>query len=278
MSSAAGTPSLQQIVLDAFQQLFKSYPWLAWLLIVLVVVYLGVGIWRAWTAEESSLFWGVVKWKTGSAERKELLASLREVITSNRFLGLLLLIIRSSLERFDRIRHGGLEKSTNDDGLRYLCEWLARAMGFQFSDINKVTLFVPDGDPATATQLKVLAHSGISNESARSLRLEIHETNPTFAALAFLTGEVHVCQDVGTDQRYRPLKYAPEHQYKSILAVPIKHGNKVIACFTLDSLVAGRFGADEENQGKLFAPLFALFLGAGGATENSESSQKGGGN
>ena len=249
-------PGLNEILAQALQAVFKAYPGVAWALVALLAVYLIVGIWRAWTAEESSLFWGIVKWKTGSTERKELIASLREVITSNRFLGLLLLIIRSSLERFDRIRHGGPEKSTNDDGLRYLCEWLARAMGFQLSDINKVTLFGPDGDPDTATQLMVLAHSGISNESARALRLEIHEARPTFAALAFLTGEVQVCHDVGTDQRYRRLEHAPEHQYKSILAVPIKHGGRVIACFTVDSLVEGRFGLDEQNQGKLIAPLF----------------------
>jgi hypothetical protein len=268
----SGQATLQEIVAQFFRVLFSDYPWLVWPLIILVVGYFVLGIWRAATAEESTLFWGLVKWKTGSQERKELLSNLRDLITSNRFLGLLLLIARSSLDRFDRVRNGGKEPSSNEDGMRYLCEWLARAMGFQLPDINKVTLFVPDGDPATATHLRVLEHSGISNESARAIRLEITEAQPTFAALAFRTGEIQVCQDVGTDLRYRPLKHAPEHQYKSILAVPIKHGDTVIGCFTIDSLVQGRFGVDEQNQGKLFAPLFALFMSDGGA--HIEASRK----
>jgi hypothetical protein len=254
------SPDFSQIVSDAIAAIFKAYPWVGGILIAGLAVYLIVCIVQAWRADEGTMFWGILRWKRDPQERKQLRADLESLIVTNRLLGLLLLIARSSLNRFDRILHPTKVATTRNDGLDYLCGWIARAFGFQLPDINKVTLFVPDGALATATELVVKAHSGISNESARALSLRIHDPRPSFAAMAFQAGEIFVCQDVGTDPRYHPLDEPPAHAYKSILAVPIMHGENVVGCFTIDSLVENRFGPDEESQGKLFAALFALFL------------------
>lgn len=255
---ADGTPpGLEEILRQAVTALLKAYPWLAWLLIGLIVVYCAVGIVRAATSEESRILFGLISWKTESRKMRELSSNLDEVVTSNRFLGLLLLIVRRSIVRYDAIRHK-FGTSTNEDGLHYLCDWITRAMSFESVDINKVVLFKVDG-----ANLIVLAQSGLSDESARQIKLPINPPHPdddTFAALAVRSGEVQVCDDVDSDARYRPLARPPAHPYKSILAVPVYHGASVIGCVTIDSLAASRFGPDEQDQGKLFASLFGLFM------------------
>jgi GAF domain-containing protein len=258
-------PGFGEIVANAAQQILKAYPWVASIIIVLFAGYLIVGIVMAIRSEESSLF-GIIKWRRGTAERARfneergrLIDAFNEVVISNRFFGLLLLMVRLSLSRYDRIRWriGG---SSNEDALGYLCEWISRAVGFQVPDVNKVTLFVPDAPSSTAADLIVKASAGLSPESARAVRLPLHDAEPAFAVLAFRTGRIQLCQDVGTDPRYHQLKHPPAHEYKSILAMPVMHGEKVIASFTIDSLAVNRFGPDDENQAKLFAELFALFM------------------
>jgi GAF domain-containing protein len=131
-------------------------------------------------------------------------------------------------------------------------------MSFEMVDINKVVLFVKQGD-----YLTVRAQSGLSDESARAIRLPISPTRPkdeTFAALAFRTGEMQICQDVDVDPRYHQLAKPPTHKYKSVMAVPIFHGDQVVAALTIDSLSVDRFADYEQDQGKLFAQLFGLFI------------------
>lgn len=259
-TAATGDKSvdLAQLFGELIKQLLVQYPVIGTILIIAVIVFLVIGIFRMVTATEGTVLWGF-KYKREFKELREAREDIVSLVDETRMLSFILRLAYRSLRRFDNIR-SNVRSSRDDDGRQYLCEQIARSYGYFGSDSSKVVLFEKEGD-----KLVVWHQSGLDPESARELRFEYHPMDPTkdtFAAMAFRHGEIIVCNDVNDDPRYVQQGPPALHPYRSIMAVPVKHGDEVVAVYTVDSLAENRFDADQEEQGRFFASLFALFIPA----------------
>jgi GAF domain len=181
----------------------------------------------------------------------------------NERLRLILKMIDRSLRRRDEIDHEE-GNAVNADGLRYLADWIVKGFTFEKPDINKLVVFQQDRDEPG--RLSIVEQVGMSPESARAIRWPIYpptDDEDSFAAKAFRNNRTEWCDDTATDPRYVHIDgHAPTQKYRSVVAVPIRHGTRVIGVYTIDSREVGRFQAGQpiREQFDLYARLFAIFM------------------
>ncbi|HTW84502.1 MAG TPA: GAF domain-containing protein [Candidatus Sulfotelmatobacter sp.] len=178
-------------------------------------------------------------------------------------LRLILKMIDRSLRRQDDIEHEE-GNAVLPDGVRYLTEWIVRGLTFEKPDINKLVVFQPSREDPNV--LTVIEQSGMSPESGRAIRWPVRpetDDRDSFAAKAFRNNRIERCDDTQLDPRYVHIDgHAPTQSYRSIVAVPIRHGSRVIGVYTIDSREAARFSAGQPiiEQLDLYGRLFALFM------------------
>jgi putative methionine-R-sulfoxide reductase with GAF domain len=197
-------------------------------------------------------------WEQRKDERlqsaNEAIEKLTEIQT---WLRLALDVSRDSVERANRLRIAGTWGEI-EVAMVHLGDWAQRLFGFLEADINKVTMWVSDGQA-----LRVAVYNGMQPESAKAISLSLsanHYPKPPFAILAYQSRLTQVCSDIDTDPRYAPLSQAATHPYKSIIAVPMIVGSSIVGVLTVDSLRVGRFDDESARQlAQLCASLLALY-------------------
>ena len=239
------------------------FPIFACLLIAACLIIIAHGYAKKWHADAE------LRERAEDAEKAQHLAedALQIANTDNERLRLILQVIANNLTRRDRIYHGtptDEPEPKSSDGLRNLCEWIPQVLKLERADLNKITVWRPTEDDSA---LVVAEFNAMNPESARKITLPIRPATTdrdTFAAMAYRNGRIEVCSDTETDERYSRLRNVPPtHPYRSIIAVPILRGGRVVGVYTIDSREPGRFTKTDEaslQQYELWAQLFALFL------------------
>jgi hypothetical protein len=252
------------IVTSGLNWLATQVPHLGWIILgALIFVGLGLAVVWAWLnfrkikADAESLRRAV------QAEETLILAN-----AEGERLRLILQVASVALRRKDAIDYGaGDAPPPKDcDGTRNLCEWIVKILAIEKPDINKMTVWEPTED---GTKLRIAEFHGMNPESSRTLTFEIHPDHSdkdSFAAMAFRNDRIEICDDTQTDPRYKMVTgHPPTHPYRSIIAVPIRQGQRVVGVYTIDSREANRFSDNDQaaqQQYDLYARLFALFIAA----------------
>jgi putative methionine-R-sulfoxide reductase with GAF domain len=203
-----------------------------------------------------------------ATKARELAEAALEVATTDiARLGLILQIASTSLMRRDRIDNGppdGKPQPVPTDGVRNLCEWIPQALKLEQADLNKISVWQPSED---GTELVVAEFNGLNPEHARTLRLPIHpdcDDHDSFVARAFRNERIEICGDTQQDKRYVQLPEGPPtYAYRSIIAVPIWRGPKVVGVYTIDSREVNRFREDDKasmEEYALYGQLLSLFV------------------
>jgi GAF domain-containing protein len=180
-------------------------------------------------------------------------------------LRLILQCVATALQRKTTIDHPEPPGSQSKpmDGVENLVQKIVEILSLEQSDIIKMTVWQPTQD---GKRLRIIDNFGMNPESARQLQFDIHpacDDDDSFAAMAFRNKRIEICPDTSTDPRYRKVAgHPPTYPYRSIIAVPIHRGSKVVGCYTIDSRETERFQEDEDSlqEYKLYAKLFGQFM------------------
>jgi GAF domain len=253
-------------IIDILNWMYVHVPYfviLAPVLLAVCLILLVLGYTKKFYADAD------LRKRAEDAEKAQRLAedALELANTDNERLRLILQVVVTNLTRRDRIDYGapqGEPVPIAPDGLRNLCEWIPQILKLEKADLNKITVWRPTED---GTQLEIVEFNGLNPENARSLRLPVKpdkSDRDTFAAMAFRNERVEFCPDTKSDPRYVNVSEgAPTHQYRSIIAVPIRRGSRVVGAYTIDSREPNRFPQDDQaalQQYELYGQLFALFV------------------